>query len=40
MTHSPEGAEVVASSPQAFAAEVRSEYAKWQELVKRPGMKF
>ena len=35
-----EGAEVVANSPQEFAAEVRAEYAKWQELVKRPGMKF
>lgn len=35
-----EGAEVVVSSPQEFAAEVRAEYAKWQGLVKRPGMKF
>jgi len=35
-----EGAEIVANSPQEFAAEVRAEYAKWQELVKRPGMKF
>jgi tripartite-type tricarboxylate transporter receptor subunit TctC len=35
-----EGAEVVASSPQDFAAEVKTEYAKWRELVKRPGMKF
>ena len=35
-----EGAEVVANSPQEFAAEVRAEYAKWRELVKRPGMKF
>ena len=35
-----EGAEVVASSPEAFAKEVRAEYAKWRELVKRQGMKF
>ncbi len=35
-----EGAEVVANSPQEFAAEVKAEYAKWRELVKRPGMKF
>lgn len=35
-----EGAEVVANSPQEFAAEVRAEYAKWLKLVKRPGMKF
>ena len=35
-----EGAEVVANSPQAFAADVQAEYAKWLQLVKRPGMKF
>jgi tripartite-type tricarboxylate transporter receptor subunit TctC len=35
-----EGAEVVANSPQEFAAELKAEYAKWRELVKRPGMKF
>jgi tripartite-type tricarboxylate transporter receptor subunit TctC len=35
-----EGAEVVVDTPQDFAAEVRAEYAKWRELVKRPGMKF
>jgi tripartite-type tricarboxylate transporter receptor subunit TctC len=35
-----EGAEVVVDAPQDFAAEVRAEYAKWRELVKRPGMKF
>lgn len=35
-----QGAEVVANSPQEFAAEVRAEYAKWRDLVKRPGMKF
>jgi tripartite-type tricarboxylate transporter receptor subunit TctC len=35
-----EGAEVVVNTPQEFAAEVRVEYAKWRELVKRPGMKF
>jgi len=35
-----EGAEIVAGSPQELAAEVRTEYAKWQRLVKRTGMKF
>jgi hypothetical protein len=35
-----QGAEVIANSPQEFAAEVKAEYAKWRELVKRPGMKF
>ena len=35
-----QGAEIVVNSPQAFAAEVKAEYAKWRELVKRPGMKF
>jgi tripartite-type tricarboxylate transporter receptor subunit TctC len=35
-----EGADIVANSPQEFAAEVRAEHAKWQALVKRPGMKF
>ncbi|HYH43576.1 MAG TPA: tripartite tricarboxylate transporter substrate binding protein [Burkholderiales bacterium] len=35
-----EGADIVANSPQDFAAEVRAEHAKWLGLVKRPGMKF
>ena len=35
-----EGAEVVAISPQEFAAEVRAEYAKWRELVKKTGIKL
>lgn len=35
-----EGADVVVNSPDAFAAEVKAEYAKWLDLVKRPGMKF
>ena len=35
-----EGAEVVANTPQEFAAEVKAEYARWRDLVKRPGMKF
>lgn len=35
-----EGAEVIANTPREFAAEVKAEYAKWRELVKRPGMKF
>ena len=35
-----EGAEVIANTPDEFAAEVKAEYAKWRDLVKRPGMKF
>ena len=35
-----EGAEVVTNSPQDFAAEVRAEYAKWRELVKKTGIKL
>ncbi len=35
-----EGADVVANAPPAFASEVKTEYAKWRELVSRPGMKF
>ena len=35
-----DGAEVVADSPDAFAAQVRAEWAKWRDLVKRPGMTF
>ena len=34
-----DGAEVVASSPEAFAAEVKNEYAKWLALVKRTGIR-
>jgi tripartite-type tricarboxylate transporter receptor subunit TctC len=35
-----EGAEVIVNSPDQFAAEVKAEYGKWRELVKRPGMTF
>ena len=35
-----EGAEVILNTPEQFGAEVKAEYAKWRELVKRPGMKF
>jgi tripartite-type tricarboxylate transporter receptor subunit TctC len=35
-----QGAEVIANSPREFAAEVKAEYAKWRDLVKRPGMKL
>ena len=35
-----QGADVVANSPQEFAAEVKAEYAKWRKLVKSPSMKF
>ena len=38
-THN-QGAEVVANSPQAFAGEVKAEYAKWRDLVKRTGIKL
>ena len=35
-----EGTDVVGNSPQAFAVEVKAEFEKWRELVKRTGMKF
>jgi tripartite-type tricarboxylate transporter receptor subunit TctC len=35
-----EGTDVVGNSPQEFAGEVKAEYAKWVELVKKTGMKF
>ena len=35
-----DGAEVVANSPEEFAAQVRAEWTKWRDLVKRPGMTF
>jgi tripartite-type tricarboxylate transporter receptor subunit TctC len=35
-----DGAEVVANSPDEFAAQVRAEWSKWRDLVKRAGMKF
>lgn len=35
-----DGAEVVANTPDEFAASVRAEWAKWRDLVKRPGMTF
>jgi tripartite-type tricarboxylate transporter receptor subunit TctC len=35
-----EGAEAVVNPPEEFAKDVRAEYAKWRELVKRAGMKF
>jgi tripartite-type tricarboxylate transporter receptor subunit TctC len=35
-----DGADVIASSPEAFAAEVRAEYKKWLDLVKRTGIKL
>jgi len=34
-----DGADVVANSPEEFSKEVRAEFAKWRELVKRQGMK-
>ena len=35
-----EGAEVVVNPPDEFGKDLRAEYAKWRDLVKRPGMKF
>ena len=35
-----EGAEAVVNPPDEFAKDVRAEYAKWRELVKKAGMKF
>jgi tripartite-type tricarboxylate transporter receptor subunit TctC len=35
-----DGAEVIASSPEEFATEVRAENAKWLDLVKRAGLKL
>ncbi|WP_160142171.1 Bug family tripartite tricarboxylate transporter substrate binding protein [Pigmentiphaga humi] len=35
-----EGAEIVGSTPQAFAAAFKDETAKWTEVAKRTGMKF
>ena len=35
-----DGAEVVANTPDEFAAQVRAEWTKWRDLVKRPGITF
>jgi tripartite-type tricarboxylate transporter receptor subunit TctC len=35
-----DGAEVLTNAPDAFAAQVRAEYAKWRDVVKRSGMKL
>ena len=34
-----EGTDVVGNSSQQFSAEVKAEFAKWRELVKKSGMK-
>jgi tripartite-type tricarboxylate transporter receptor subunit TctC len=34
-----EGAEVLVNAPDEFGAEVRAEYAKWRDVVKRSGIK-
>ena len=34
-----EGTDVVGNTPQEFAVEVKAEYAKWRELVRKTGMK-
>jgi len=35
-----EGTDIVGNSPQEFAGEVKAEFAKWRELVRKTGMKF
>jgi tripartite-type tricarboxylate transporter receptor subunit TctC len=35
-----EGTDVVGNSPREFAAEVKAEFAKWRELVKKTGMQY
>ena len=35
-----EGTDIVVNSPQEFAAEVKAEFEKWRELVRKTGMKF
>lgn len=35
-----QGAEIVGNTPQAFAAEVKAELAKWRNLVKQSGIKL
>lgn len=35
-----EGTDVVGNSPQEFAVQVKAEFEKWRELVKKTGMKF
>jgi len=34
-----EGAEVLVNAPDEFGGEVRAEYAKWRDVVKRSGIK-
>jgi tripartite-type tricarboxylate transporter receptor subunit TctC len=35
-----EGTDVVGNSPQDFAVEVKAEFEKWREVVRKTGMKF
>ena len=35
-----EGTDIVGNSPQAFAVEVKAEFDKWRELVKKTGIKY
>ena len=35
-----EVSEAVGNSPQQFAAEVKAEFEKWQELVRKRGIKL
>ncbi len=35
-----EGTDVIGNTPQEFAVEVKAEFDKWRELVKKTGMKF
>jgi len=35
-----EGTDVIANSPQEFAVEVKAEFDRWRQLVRKTGMKF
>ena len=35
-----QGTDIVVNSPQEFAAEVKAEFQKWRDLVRKMGMKF
>ena len=35
-----EGTDVVGNSPREFAAEIKTEFDKWRDLVKKTGLKL
>jgi hypothetical protein len=35
-----EGTDIVGNSPQDFAVEVKAEFEKWRDVVRKTGMKF